>query len=402
MVDSSQQNIQTKQFQIEVEAELYSILDYWMKFTVDDLHGGFYGSINNQNIPDVNAEKGIVLNSRICWSFSAAYSITKMPAHFAMAQRAFQYIFDYFIDREYGGVYWSVDVNGKMLQGKKQIYGLAFCVYALSEFYKISNNKAALHVALDLYNYIEEKSFDKEKNGYIEAFTREWNEAVDLRLSAKDNNDRKTANTHLHIIEAYANLYTVWPKPELKERIVNLLHLFSKYFINQEHHLNLFFNDVWEPRSLLQSYGHDVEAAWLLLQCAETVGSAVDEFKTHAIALTNAAAKGLDEDGGLWYEYDPATNHLIAEKHSWPQAEAMIGFYNAYQLTGIQAYQTKSKESWNFIKTYIKDDINGEWFWGVNKNYQPMAKEKAGFWKCPYHNTRALLELMQRINITSD
>ena len=249
-----------------------SVLDYWMKYTLDQECGGFYGSVNNNNEPDRTAAKGIVMMSRICWSFSAAYRFNKQPQYYATAERAFNYIFDHFIDREHGGGYWSVDANGNMLDGKKQIYGLAFCIYSLTEFYKISGNPSALNTAIDLFNFIEEKSFDTAQNGYVEAFTRDWNEMADLRLSAKDNNERKTANTHLHIVEAYANLYTVWSKEKLKESITNLLQLFQQYFINKEHHhLNLFFDDAWNLRSTLQSYGHDIEAAWLLQDCAAII-----------------------------------------------------------------------------------------------------------------------------------
>lgn len=390
-----------QQYKTELQNELVSVLNYWMKYTIDEEHGGFYGSVNNNNEPDTAAAKGIVMMSRICWSFSAAYRFNKQPQYYAIAERAFNYIFDHFIDREYGGVYWSVDAMGNMLDGKKQIYGLAFCIYGLTEFYKISRNPSALNTAIDLYNFIEEKSFDAANNGYTEALARDWQETADLRLSAKDNNDRKTANTHLHIVEAYSNLYSVWPKEKLKERISNLLELFQQHFINKEHHhLHLFFDDVWNLRSTLQSYGHDIEAAWLLQQCAEVIKhpSLIQQFKELAVPVTKAAAEGLDKDGGLWYEYEPSNDHLIEEKHSWPQAEAMIGFCNAYQLTGEQHYLQQSFKSWEFIKKHIKDETNGEWFWGVNNDYSAMEKEKAGFWKCPYHSSRALLEVMKRID----
>lgn len=321
--------------------------------------------------------------------------------HYKTAQRAYDYILGYFIDKEYGGVYWAVDANGNMRDGRKQIYGLAFCIYGLAEYYKISNEQQSLDTAIDLYNCIELYSFDKNKNGYIEAFTREWAAISDLRLSEKDNNERKTMNTHLHIVEAYANLYAVWPDAGLKEKTSNLLFLFDRYFVNSaNHHLNLFFDDDWQLKSSLQSYGHDIEAAWLLLQCAEIIEEEkwIDQFRQYAVPVTEAATEGLDADGGLWYEYEPDGDQLIHEKHSWPQAEAMIGFYNAYQLTEKEKYLQMSLRSWEFVKKHIKDKENGEWFWGVNGDYTIMPKEKTGFWKCPYHNSRACIELVKRIN----
>ena len=387
-------------YKTELAEELTAILSYWMRHTIHR-SGGFYGSVNNSNIPDEAAVKGVVLNSRILWTFSAAYQVTKNLNHYKTAQRAYDYILGYFVDKEYGGVYWAVDANGNMRDGRKQIYGLAFCIYGLAEYYKISNEQQSLDTAIDLYNCIELYSFDKTKNGYIEAFTREWVTISDLRLSEKDKNERKTMNTHLHILEAYANLYSIWPDAGLKEKTSNLLFLFDRYFVNSaNHHLNLFFDDDWQLKSSLQSYGHDIEAAWLLLQCAEIIEEEkwIDQFRQYAVPVTEAAAEGLDADGGLWYEYEPGNDQLIQEKHSWPQAEAMIGFYNAYQLTGKEKYLQMSLRSWEFVKKHIKDKENGEWFWGVNGDYTIMQKEKTGFWKCPYHNSRACIELVKCIN----
>jgi mannobiose 2-epimerase len=293
-----------------------------------------------------------------------------------------------------------VDNKGKMLDGRKQIYGLAFCLYGMAEYYKVTGDGMALHIAKDLFDYIERFSFDKKQGGYIEAFTREWAPMDDLRLSEKDNNEKKTANTHLHIVEAYANLYMVWPDKLLREKIIGLLDIFDKYLISKEnYHLNLFMNEDWELRSSLQSFGHDIEASWLLQECAEISNDKMqlDRYKKLAVYMADASVDGLDNDGGLWYEYDPVTEHLIKEKHWWAQAEAMIGFFNAYQLTGDETYLQRSLNSWQFVKKYIKDDKNGEWFWGINEDYSIMQKDKAGFWKCPYHNSRACLEIIRRI-----
>ncbi|MEO5563567.1 MAG: AGE family epimerase/isomerase [Chitinophagaceae bacterium] len=388
------------QYRKEVTDELHSILSYWKKYAVDQEQGGFYGSVNNNNIADLTAPKGIVLNSRILWAFSAAYPFTRDESHLQVATRAYTYILDHFIDRQYGGVFWSVDAHGYLLEGRKQIYGLAFCLYGMSEYYKVTKEESVLFEAKKLYDLIEKYSHDKERGGYIEAFTREWKQLDDLRLSAKDDNEKKTMNTHLHVIEAYANLYRAWPEQKLKERIIGLLEIFNRYIINNSTgHLNLFLDENWSLRSTIQSYGHDIEGAWLLQECAEITGNKlyIDYFKKMAVKLTNAAAEGLDKDGGLWYEYEPASNHLIKEKHSWPQAEAMIGFFNAWQITGEKKYLDYSLNSWEFVKQHICDRKNGEWFWGVYEDYSLMEKDKAGFWKCPYHSSRACLEIIRRI-----
>ena len=391
------------QFRTEVFDELSNILGYWINNTIDDKGGGFFGRVDNNNTPDPLAPRGVVLNSRILWTFSTAYLFEKNPAYLQMASRAYRYIVDHFIDRKHGGVFWSVDHNGAMLNGRKQIYGLAFCIYGLAEYYKATRETMALHLAMNLFEHIEKYSFDYKQGGYFEAFTQGWKPADDLRLSEKDNNEKKTANTHLHVIEAYANLYTVSPNEQLRENIKHLLDVFEQHFIDPvTHHLRLFMDENWLSRSSLISYGHDIEAAWLLLHCSKTIGNAgyISRFKELSLKITDAAAEGLDEeDGGLWYEYDPAFDELVKEKHSWPQAEAMIGFLNAYQLSGNEKYLQHSVNAWEFIKLHIKDHDNGEWFWGVNADYSVMQKEKAGFWKCPYHNTRACLELMKRLNV---
>lgn len=385
----------------EAGEELRSIVNWWMENMTDEEHGGFYATVSNNNEPGI-ADKGVVLNSRILWTFSAAYNFSNQNDYLQIAQRAFDYLLKYFFDGQFGGVYWSVDVNGAISDGHKQIYGQAFCLYGLAEYYKASGNKEALVLAKDLFAKIEEHSRDKKNGGYIEAFTREWNEIGDLRLSDKDDNERKTMNTHLHIVEAYANLYTVWPDSLLKERIETLLELFSSHIINKNnHHLNLFMDEDWNVRSSLVSFGHDIEAAWLLLECAGIIKHQdhINNCKRIAVQLAIASIEGIDtNDGGLWYEYEPVKVGWIKQKHWWPQAEAMVGFFNAYQITSDEKFLQYSINCFEFVKQHIKDDAKGEWFWGVEEDGAIMQKEKAGFWKCPYHNSRACMELIKRIS----
>ena len=393
---------QLQTFRHELLQELQSIVQYWMRHTIDARHGGFYGSVDNNNMPVSGAPKGVVLHARILWTFATAYHITKDPAVLAVAARAYEYIRDHFTDTTYGGVYWSLDEDGQVLDNRKQIYGLAFCIYGCSAYAAATGNREALDYAIALYRLIEQHSLDKVNNGYIEAFAEDWGPLADQRLSAKDLNARKTMNTHLHIIEAYAALYTTWPDTSLLGSIENLLALISRYFIHHDtHHLRLFFDDHWNEQPDVISYGHDIEAAWLLLQCAEVTGNRewIDQYRQYAITLADAALRGMDADGGLWYEYHLHTGQLIKEKHWWPQAEAMIGCYNAWQITGDQSYLQQVYKTWQFIQSHIRDAVQGEWFWGVTEQYAIMpGQDKAGFWKCPYHNARACMELVQRID----
>ncbi|WP_294962826.1 AGE family epimerase/isomerase [uncultured Flavobacterium sp.] len=393
-------SLQKKLLKSELAAELNSILKYWSERTVDDQNGGFAGQIDFNDQLIAHAEKGSVLNARILWTFSASYKTTKNENHKKLAARAFEFLSAYFYDTQFGGLFWSINEDKTPKDAKNQIYALAFAIYGLSEYYSISKEEKALEIAKNLYLKIQEHSYDPVNKGYLEAFTRDWKPIEDLRLSIKDANEKKTMNTHLHIIEAYANLYKVWKDEKLLAAIIELLETIEKYFINAETgHLHLFFDENWKEKPDVVSYGHDIEAAWLLQQCAEISGNEtlIANYKKYALQMADATKKGLDSDGGLWYEYDPEKNHLIREKHWWPQAEALIGFYNAYQLTEKEEYLDIVYKNWKFIKKYIIDQQNGEWFWGVYNDYSVMQKDKAGFWKCPYHNSRACLELINRI-----
>ena len=384
----------------KAKTELINILDYWLKNTIDKENGGFIGEINHQNVINNNSEKGAVLNARILWSFSAAYAVEKNPEYLKTAKRAFQYIKDYFFDKEFGGIFWSLQADGKPKDTKNQIYAIAFVIYGLSEFYKIFKNEDALELAQSLFYKIELYSKDYKNKGYLEAFTRDWQEIEDLRLSEKDANEKKTMNTHLHIVEAYANLYTIWPNQKLKDAIKDILEVIAIYFIDKDSwHLKLFFDENWKEKEDVISYGHDIEAAWLLQWCAEAIEDEVliKNYQKYAVAFADATKEGLDTDGGLWYEYEPKEQKLIAEKHWWPQAELWIGMINAWQLTQNEEFLEITEKNFEFVEKYIIDHKNGEWIWGVYADYSPILKDKAGFWKCPYHNSRACIELIKRL-----
>lgn len=394
-----------EKYQSELGQELENILSYWSRFTPDERYGGFTGRIHSDNRIDPKAPKGSVLNSRILWAFSAAAQLTGKNKYLDMAKRAYHFFISHFLDTEFGGVFWTLDYLGAPLDTKKQVYALSFAVYGLSEYYKVSGDEEARTKAIDLYRLMIEHSYDKCNGGYIEALSREWKEMEDIRLSPKDANERKSMNTHLHVLEAFSNLYRIWPDEILNERIKELVDIFLEHIISgEDHHLRLFFDDKWQPRSSLISYGHDIEAAWLLLEAAELLGGKplMARATEIAISLAEAVTRGLDSDGGLWYEKDPVQDHLVLEKHSWPQAEAMVGFFVAWQVSGREIFLRQSLQSWGFVKKFMIDPT-GEWFWGVFADYAPMKREdKVGIWKCPYHNTRACMEIIKRVKAMGD
>ena len=389
-----------RQFKSEIGNELHSILEFWVNNAVDTQHGGFVGKMDNERNIYSDAEKGCVLNARILWTFSAAFNKFRNPVYYQLAERAYVFIQNHFRDMENGGVFWSVDAAGKPLNTRKQIYGLAFTIYGLSEFYLNNKKPEVLDFAITLFDLIEKHGYDHENGGYWEAFSTDWQPLEDFRLSEKDRNEPKTMNTHLHIIEAYVNLYRVWPEKKLEGRILHLLEIFEKHIIAQDtFHLQLFFNSKWESQSGAISYGHDIEAAWLLQKAAEILDDEflADKWKEMAIKISDAAAKGFMPDGSLIHAYDLSTHHPDTHREWWVSAEAMVGYLNAYQLSDDESYLQKVFSLWTFIQKHLLDKKNGEWFWGVNDDYSKMNDDKIGFWKCPYHNARACMEILDRI-----
>ena len=386
----------------ELETELRdNILAWWMKYSPDPA-GGFHGHIDHENKLVEGAGKGAVLNARILWTFSAAYRMYKRPEYLNMARRASDYVIRYFTDKKLGGVYWELAPNGSVRSSRKQIYATAFTIYGLVEYYMASGEDLPLKKAKGLFLDLEAHAFDRENNGYVDALSRDWKALEDMRLSEKDQNESKTMNTHLHILEAYANLYRIWKDPGLEKALENLIRLFLDKFVDQERkQLNLFFDDHWTLKSTLISYGHDIECSWLLHEAAEILGDKelIEKTSELAVGMARASEKGLDKDGGLRYELFPENGEVDSDRHWWPQAEALVGYFNAYQLSDDEHFLERSLESWNFIKEHIIDNELGEWYWSVDSKGKPQTeKEKAGFWKCPYHNGRACLEIIRRID----
>jgi len=391
-----------EKYAAELDTELKNILDYWITHTPDAVNGGFYGKIDNDNQVSPDAPKGSVLNARILWSFAAACNLNPEQRYLDMADRGYQYIARHFVDNNYGGVYWTVDAQGNPLDTKKQIYAIAFTIYAFSEYFMACGQDVVKDHAVDLYRDLVKYSHDTERGGYYEAFSCDWQPIADLRLSDKDANEKKTMNTHLHVLEAFTNLYRIWPDEELRQRILDLLVDFTTHIVDPEtSNLKLFFDEDWNSKSPVISYGHDIEAAWLLLEAAEVLEDEVwiDKLKTLAVKMAGVTVQGLDADGALCYERDPLSGHFNQEKHWWVQAEAMVGFYNAWQISGDLKFLSIFEGLWSFTKRDIIDHKNGEWYWGIQKNGNLMpGEDKVGLWKCPYHNSRACIELIKRMN----
>ncbi|HCD53329.1 MAG TPA: N-acyl-D-glucosamine 2-epimerase [Balneolaceae bacterium] len=381
---------------------LNNIRPYWLSHSVDEINGGFFGVVNNRNEPDQKADKSAILNARIMWTFSLTYQWLGDTESRQMAERAYNYFTTRFLDKKYGGIYWMLDHKGEVKDPKKHVYVQAFAIYGLVEYYAAFKDPEALDKAKELYHLIENKCSDKEFGGYFEAYSREWDPSDDVRLSSKDKNAPKSMNTHLHVLEAYTNLYRYEPRPELKERLEALIDIFLNHIINKkEASLNCFLDVNWESVAELRSYGHDIETTWLLLEAAEVIEDSDRIRRVEQIipsVIEQIIKHGLDEDGGLINERK-GTHIIDHNKDWWPQAEAMVGFLNVYSVTEDPKYLRAACDSWEFIKTYIIDHKYGEWFEKVNRDGIPYNElDKIRAWKAPYHNTRAIYEVNRRVD----
>ena len=407
-----------------------NILRFWLDKMVDREHGGFYGRIDGHGVLHPEAEKGAILNARILWAFSAAYRVLGHQEYLDAATRAYEYLISHFIDEEYGGVYWSVDYLGCPLDTKKQFYAIGFAIYGLSEYVRATGDREALDYALQLYDCIEEHAFDKVYNGYIEACTREWGKIEDMRLSELDANYPKSQNTHLHIIEPYTNLLRCLKELHAQEScdyvpvlgsvlpigisvpmetmvsveasLRNLIDIFTDRILNPEtHHLDLFFEMDWtRGAGHLESYGHDIECSWLLHEAALVLGDSqvLDKVEPIVRNVAKASEKGLRPDGSMIHEANLDTGHQDDDLHWWVQAENVVGWYNIYQHFGNEEALERAGRCWEYIKTQLIDWDNGEWHWSRHADGSlNITDDKAGFWKCPYHNSRMCLEMIERL-----
>ncbi|MBR5656809.1 MAG: AGE family epimerase/isomerase [Prevotella sp.] len=405
-----------------------NILRFWLDKMVDHENGGFYGRMDGRGQLYPDAEKGAILNARILWSFSAAYRILGNLEYLGISRKAYDYFIDHFIDHEQGGVYWSVDYKGEPLDTKKQFYAIAFAIYGLAEYARATGNREALDYALQLFDCIEEHARDHENNGYIEALTRDWQPIADMRLSEVDANYPKSQNTHLHILEAYTNLYRVLKAqyPDNAETLGasnftpaygpmvsredfirvgralrNIIQVFINHIINPEtYHLDLFFENDWKRGAgRLESYGHDIECSWLIHEAALLLDDhdLLKQVEPIVQKVARAAEKGLKADGSMIHEVDLDTGRVDGDLHWWVQAEAVVGYMNIYEYFNDESALEKAVHCWEYIKSNLIDWERGEWWWSRHSDGTlNLEDDKAGFWKCPYHNSRMCLEIMER------
>jgi len=399
----------------EFEAELHRILKYWQTYAPDIKTGGFHGAVNieNQVVPD--APRSCVLNARILWTFSAAAIAYPDQNYDWMAKRAYNVLMQFFKDPEYEGFFMELTADNKPSETVKHTYVQAFVLYALSKYYEYTQDENVLKELGTFFIFLDGQSKDPTGPGYLEGFSREWKPILQNRMA--DENDPKSMNTHLHLLEAYAAVYKVWPNEIVRMRLAQILTIFQHQIIRLDGHLGIFFDLDFEETDLSRSicsFGHDIEASWLIGEAIDilNVPDKFDKLKPLLNKMADSVLReGLDQDGGLFLESTRFGSHVRTNKHWWLQAELLVGEMNSFQETGDWKYWEHLKNSWRFIVKHVIDHEGGEWFTKVHRLGVPYLIEPADDpspyyrndwkidpWKCPYHNGRAMLELVTRIN----
>ena len=383
-----------------ISHELSSISEWWQSRALDKFNGGFVGEVDFFGKPNHTAEKGCVLNTRILWFFSELAGQSGEAEHLQQAKRSYNWLLDNLVDSEYGGLVWSVAPTGEVADGKKQTYAQSFGIYALCSYFHLTGDPNALAIAMSCFGFVEKHARDHESGGYVEACDRRWLPISDYRLSDKDLNLPKSMNTLLHVLEAYTALYKVNPTPQVEEAFRHVLNVFLERVVCDEtHHLKLFFEMDWEDKSQTYSFGHDIEASWLLWEAALVLGDAsvTEQVKDVSIKMAEVCAnEAIGSNGQVCDDFDFSSGHKDEKSYWWVQAEALVGFMNAYALTSDSRYFQLCIKIWEFIQHQHMDKEHGEWHW-VAKCDQTSAEQiyKAGFWKAPYHNGRAMMELQK-------
>lgn len=381
-------------------------LPFWQGLA-DMENGGFYGEADFYGVPVRDANKGCIMHSRILWTFSAAYRLFKEEAYRVCADRARAFLIDAFWDGEYGGLYWMVDASGKPLETKKQFYNIAFGIYALSEHYRATGDGDSLKRALALFDVTEAHGRDPVSGGYVEGRDREWKNLDYYHLGPKDLDTPKSMNTNLHVMEAYTNLLRACESAShentlcVRKALEALTVLTIEKIINPSHHFELYFDMDWNTLTKEISYGHDIEGSWLLYDAGLALGGAwAGTVKKTAVDIAEVIyATAIDKDSGGLISGINTNGVVLVKKEWWPQAEAVVGFYNAWELSGELKYRDAAEQIADFAAQYFIDREHGDWHNELKPgNIPDPAMPKAGFWKCPYHNSRMYFQLCERLD----
>jgi cellobiose epimerase len=371
-----------------------NILPFWLKLADPD-HAGYYGEVSFTGQVHQEAAKGGILCARITWTFSRAYLQYHEMEYLSAAQKAYAFLSAKLWDHDHGGTFWSVDFQGRALDTRKMILAQSFTIYSLAEYYRATQESEALVKAIELFDLIEKHSRDPKFGGYFDAFDQTW-QPLD-----QDGKRTKGMDPHLRVMMAFSSLLRVWDSPLLKKRLTEILEIFLDHLLQPSPpHLILSMTEDWQPTRTDFSYGHDIELVWLLSQIADQLAdpSLRQRILPVVLGLANEVYRmGRDEDGAV---FDKASPYGLLDENKiwWPQAESVVGFLSAYQLTGDERYYWASYKNWEWIQSYLVDRQNGDWHAQLTRDRRPVEGQNlVDLWKCPYHNSRCCFEVQERI-----
>ncbi len=385
-------------FEQEIEQHLKEKLIPFWSGLLDPEYDGYYGWLCYNLKLDKKAEKGVILNSRILWFFSNAYTLLQDRKLLAAADHAYRFLTQYCLDAEKGGVYWSMTYDGVPEDETKHTYNQAFAIYALSSYYEASGKPEALALAYELFALIEGKC--RDEGGYGEAYDRGFCPVANEKLSENGVMATRTMNTLLHVFEAYTELYRVDKNAAVAEKLREIMDTFvEKVYNPQKRRQEVFFDREWRSLIDLHSYGHDIEASWLLECGCEVLADPAytEKIRPVAQALVQEVYRRAYRDHSLLNECENGVDNT--DRIWWVQAEAVVGFYNAWQKEPQhEEYRQAAEEIWEYIKAHLIDPRPGsEWFWLVDETGSPVEGEPiVEPWKCPYHNGRMCMEIIKR------
>lgn len=380
----------------EIRRELTDrILPFWRGLR-DDEKGGYIGQVEFDLTKKPEAERGCILNSRILWFFSEAYLTLKDPALLDEAGHAYQMLLS-MLDTENGGMYWSMNADKTVADSTKHTYNQGFAIYALSAYYRASGKEKALDLAMELFRLVEEKCFDGE--GYLEAFTADWKPAGNDKLSENGVEAGRTMNTLLHILEGYTGLYEAGKNPEVRERLIWIMNTWAEKLYNPERRRQeVFFDLSYHTLIDLHSFGHDIETSWLADRTLDVLGdrALTEKIRPMLLSMANHTLQAAYIEGN-GFSNESENGKVDTTRVWWVQAEALLGFLNAYEHTGEPRYLDAVRSQWEYIKEKMIDPREGsEWFWSVKEDGTPIEKPIVEPWKCPYHNGRMCMEVIRR------
>lgn len=380
-----------------------NIIPFWNNME-DTENGGFFGYADFEGNPDKNSDKGCILNSRILWFYSATYRLLNKRELLEKADHAFDFLTKYFYDSRYGGVFWSVKADGTPEDTTKHTYNQAFAIYALSVYYQASGKKEALDLAYGIYRVIENRCRDEE--GYFEAFSRDFSPVSNEKLSENGVMAERTMNTLLHLLEAYTELYRADEFYAIGDSIRDILRIFKfRVYDGEKEICRVFFDKSYHSLIELESYGHDIEASWLIDRACRVLDDKA--YYAEMLPVIKNLADGAYKNGldtlGCAMNNECERGTVNEKKVWWVQAEAVTGFYNAYQNQPEKSeYLRTSEKIWDYIQEYVVDKKTGEWIENISPdNTVKQGQALAHAWKCPYHNGRMCIEMIQRLSSAS-